>query len=71
MPHAAMYPDGLSGRDFCYMEGCIGKGRCSRCGSINYQLMGYHGALARWAKTWRMSEGETEREFIKHDMQNR
>lgn len=58
-----MYPDDIQGWQLCLIEGCIGKGRCPRCGKINYQLMGYYGALARWAKKWGISEDETERRF--------
>jgi len=55
------YPDDISGRDLCYMEGCLGNGVCSRCGEVNYRLMGYYGAVARWAKAWGVSEDEAMR----------
>ena len=56
-----MYPDGLQPRDYCLIEGCIGKGPCPRCGKTNYHLMGFYGAVARWAKKWGLSEDEAER----------
>lgn len=56
-----MYPDGINGVDLCYMEGCIGKGNCPRCGAINYHLLGYYGAIARWAKVWNVTQEETEK----------
>ncbi len=59
------YPDGLSGSDYCYMEGCTGRGRCPRCGEINYAEMGYYGALAKWSKQWGISEAAAERRFKK------
>lgn len=57
------YPDGMHGSDWCHVEGCIGKGRCPRCGRIDYGWMGYWGAVARWAKKWGVSEDEAERRF--------
>lgn len=61
-----MYPDGLSGAAFCYMEGCVGKGRCPRCGEINYALMGWYGAVAMWAKRWGVSQDEAEKRINAH-----
>ena len=60
------YPDDISGADICYMEGCIGRGPCPRCGETNYALMGYYGAIARWAKVWGVSKDEAESRIIKH-----
>lgn len=60
------YPDNIMHSDLCYMEGCIGRGRCPRCGSINYALMGYYGAVARWAKAWGVTEDEAERRMVEH-----
>ena len=56
----SMYPDGLSGSDMCHMEGCVGRGPCPRCGKTNYPLLGWYGAVARWAKVWGISEDEAE-----------
>lgn len=56
-----MYPDDVGGADICYMEGCVGRGHCPRCGKVNYQLLGYYGAIARWAKEWGVSRKEAER----------
>lgn len=64
-----MYPDGISGRDLCYMEGCVGKGNCYRCGEINYHLLGWYGAVARWAKEWGVTEDEAEERITRHQMQ--
>ena len=55
------YPDDISGSDYCHMEGCLGGGTCPRCGKTNYRLMGYYGAVARWAKAWGVSEDEAMR----------
>jgi len=57
------YPDDIQGWQICYIEGCIGRGHCARCGAINYRLMGYYGAIARWAKEWGISEADVERRF--------
>ncbi|KKM66908.1 hypothetical protein LCGC14_1476540 [marine sediment metagenome] len=54
------YPDDVSGSQLCYMEGCLGKGPCPRCGETNYRLMGFYGAVARWAKVWGITENEAE-----------
>lgn len=63
-----MYPDGLRPDAYCYMEGCIGRGRCPRCGDVNYNLMGYYGAVARWAQAWGISEDEAERRIGENQM---
>jgi len=61
------YPDVMSGPDLCHTEGCIGKGACPRCGKTNFRLLGYYGAVARWAKAWGVSEKEAERRIEEHD----
>ena len=66
------YPDDISGEAVCHIEGCLGKGPCPRCGAVNYALMGYYGALARWGKVWGLTEEETELRFGEHwDMKMR
>lgn len=62
------YPEGLPSYALCQMEGCIGKGYCSRCGETNYALMGYYGAIARWAKAWDVSKDEAERIIREHEI---
>lgn len=57
------YPDDVTGPQVCMMEGCLGNGHCSRCGQVNYQLLGYYGAIARWAKAWDVSKEEAEQRF--------
>lgn len=69
MAYSSRYPEGLSGSDLCYMEGCVGKGNCPRCGKVNYALMGYFGAIARWAKAWGVSEDEAERRIGQHQLE--
>ena len=59
-----MYPDDIYGAKLCQIEGCIGKGPCPRCGEVNYRLMGYYGARARWAKTWGVSEEEADARIV-------
>lgn len=54
-------PDGLPESAFCQMEGCIGRGRCPRCGDINYHLMGFYGAVATAARRWGISQDEAEK----------
>lgn len=61
------YPDGMRPEDYCHTEGCIGRGRCPRCGSINYGLMGYYGAVTRWARAWGVSEEEAERRIAEDE----
>ena len=58
---SAYYPDDIQGWQICHMEGCAGNGHCSRCGATNYALLGYFGAVARWAKAWGVSKAEAER----------
>ena len=52
-------PDGISGYTICRLEGCVGA-HCRRCGETNYHLLGYYGAVARWAKAWGVSKAEAE-----------
>ena len=54
------YPDGLSPSAFCHMEGCL-RNPCPRCGETNYALLGYTGAVSRWAKAWGVTKEEAER----------
>lgn len=61
-----MYPDGIRGRDLCHIEGCVGKGNCPRCGKINYHLLGYYGAVARWAKAWGVTEKEAHHRIVQN-----
>ena len=56
------YPDGLRGRDFCYMEGCLSN-PCSRCGKTDYRALGYEGARTRWAKAWGVTKDEAMNRF--------
>ena len=56
-----MYPDDIQGWQLCYIEGCLGKGNCSRCGKINYHLMGYYDAIAKWAKVWKCGAEDAEK----------
>ena len=35
-------------------------GHCTSCGSINFRLLGWFGARARWAKAWGITEEEVE-----------
>lgn len=62
-------PDDISNNDsrLCQVEGCMGKGPCPRCGEVNYRLMGYYGAVARWAKEWGVSGDEAERRIENHE----
>ena len=60
------YPDDTQGWQICIMEGHGGKGHCPRCGDVNYKLLGYYGALARWGKKWGLTETETERRFMEN-----
>ena len=60
------YPEGISGSDICLMEGCTGKGPCPNCGETNYHLMGWYGAVARWAKAWGVDEEEAAERIMAH-----
>ncbi len=39
------------------------RGHCLDCHEVNYALLGWYGARARWAKTWDISEAEVERRW--------
>ena len=54
------YPDDIHDWQICHMEGCLGNGHCPRCGRVNYALLGFYGAVARWAKAWGVSKEEAE-----------
>jgi hypothetical protein len=60
------YADDLSASAYCQIEGCLGKGPCPRCGETNYHLMGFYGAVARWAKVWGVTEDEAEKRITDH-----
>ena len=55
------YPDDITGPQICIIEGHTGDGHCPRCGDRNYALLGYYGAIARWAKAWGVTKEEAQR----------
>ena len=69
MGYSEYYPDDITGPQVCYMEGCVGRGPCPRCGEVNYRLMGYYGAVAKWAKAWGISQDEAERRIANNQRQ--
>ena len=66
MSRPAHYPDDISNWVICQMEGCEGKGNCPRCGEVNYRLLGYYGAVARWAKEWGVTEDAAATLIFEH-----
>lgn len=60
------YPPDLPMGAICAMEGCRGNGVCPDCGRKNYQLLGYSGAVARWAKEWGVTRAEAESRIEAH-----
>lgn len=66
MTRSPYYPDDIPLSAYCEMEGCVGKGPCPRCGKTNYHWMGFWGAVARWAKTWGVSEDEALKRIEQH-----
>lgn len=64
------YPEGLSGSDFCHMEGHDSpRGVCRRCGERDYHLMGYYGALGRRAKKLGITIDELESQIIRERLE--
>ena len=47
------------------------KGHCPGCGHVNYRLLGYYGALARWAKAWGVTEDEAADRMARRDIEER
>jgi len=62
------YPDDITGPQLCYIEGCVGKGNCPRCGEVNYRLLGWYGAVASAAKRWGVTEDEAEARIISRQL---
>jgi len=58
------YPDDIYGSALCEIEGCMGNGNCPRCGKVNYHLLGFYGAVGRWARAWHVSKAEAERRIV-------
>jgi hypothetical protein len=56
----------MSGLDMCLYEGCRGDGHCPDCGRTNYRLLGYHGAVARWASAWNITRNQAEDRITRH-----
>ena len=42
-----------------------GKGHCANCGHVNYRLLGWFGAVARWAKAWGVTKDEAEDRIVR------
>lgn len=47
------------------------KGHCPDCGHVNYRLLGWFGARARWAKAWGVTEQEAEDRMARTDIEKR
>ena len=47
------------------------KGHCPNCGNVNYRLLGWFGARARWAKEWGVTEDEAEDRMARRDIEKR
>ncbi len=62
------YLDDISGSNLCFIEGCLGKGTCPRCGETDYVWMGYWGAVARWSKEWNLTEEQTQERFYENSL---
>lgn len=60
------YPDYLPYGAICQMEGHRGNGYCPDCGNVNYKLLGYYGAVARWAKAWGITREQAEQRMTEH-----
>jgi hypothetical protein len=58
------YPPDLPTEAICMMEGCRGNGVCPDCGRKDYALLGYRGAIRRWAKAWGVTEREAEDRIV-------
>ena len=41
------------------------------CGDVNYRLLGYYGARARWAKAWGVTEDEAADRMARRDIEER
>ena len=44
-------------------------GHCPNCGDVNYRLLGYLGAVARWAKAWGITRDEAEDRIVRGQIQ--
>ena len=56
----------------CHMGNHGGeKGHCPDCGHVNYRLLGWFGARARWAKAWGVTEDEAEDRMARRDIEKR
>ena len=45
-------------------------GHCSNCGHVNYHLLGWLGAVARWAKEWGVSREEADERIVRGQIQH-
>ena len=54
----------------CHYGDHIGaNGHCSNCGDVNYHLLGYLGAVARWAKAWGITKDEADERIVRGQIQ--
>ena len=44
-------------------------GHCRRCGDVNYRMLGWLGAVARWAKEWGVTKAEAEERIVRGQIQ--
>ena len=47
------------------------KGHCPDCGDVNYRLLGWYGAVARWAKAWGVTEDMAIDRMARRDIEKR
>ena len=40
-------------------------GHCANCGDVNYRLLGWFGAVARWAKAWGVTKDDAEDRIVR------
>ena len=44
------------------------RGHCPYCGDVNYRLLGWFGARARWAKAWGVTKDEAAERIVRNQI---
>ena len=43
-------------------------GHCLDCGHVNYRVLGWFGAVARWAKAWGVTKDEAAERIVRNQI---
>ena len=52
----------------CHIVAHAGDGHCPNCGHVNYRVLCWFGAVARWAKAWGVTKDEAAERIVRNQI---